>query len=173
MQIGDKLLYCFTIFTQIDYSINRQTLTLEITNKDALKVLQDLQEKNFINIIAEPDFSSLVYPGKPLSSEEFKEWVQNRENGQSMSLKEAKVKWAKKKKELLKLPSSLLIMNSLTFLENFKMKDYIILLLAIFCIECVFLITVGFSFLYLTFFTLAITIFFKSYYKFEQSTQLR
>ena len=80
-----------------------QTVTLEITNEDALKVLQDLQEKHLINIIAEPDFTSLVYPGKPLSIQEFKEWVESRENGQSMSLKEAKVKWAKKKKELLKL----------------------------------------------------------------------
>lgn len=60
-----------------------------------------------------------------------------------------------------------LLMNSLTFLENFKMKEYVVLLLATFCIECIFLMTVGFVFLYLTFFTLAITIFFKRYYKFE------
>lgn len=62
-----------------------------------------------------------------------------------------------------------LLMNSLTFLENFRIKDFILLLFAIFCIECIFLVTVGFSFLYLTFFTLAITIFLKRYYKFEQS----
>jgi len=80
-----------------------QTVTLEITNEDALKVLQNLQEKHLINIIAEPDFTSLVYPGKPLSTQEFKEWAESRENDQSMSLKEAKVKWAKKKKQLLKL----------------------------------------------------------------------
>ncbi len=62
-----------------------------------------------------------------------------------------------------------LLMNSLTFFENFKMKDYIVLLLAIFFIECIFLMTVGFGFLYLTFFISAITIFFKRYYEFEQS----
>lgn len=62
-----------------------------------------------------------------------------------------------------------LLMNSLTFLESFKMKDFVVLLLAIFCIECIFLMTVGFSFLYLTFFITAIKLFFKSYYKFEQS----
>lgn len=63
--------------------------------------------------------------------------------------------------------SLLLLMNSLTFFENFKMKEYVVLLLATFCIECIFLMTGGFVFLYLTFFTLAIIIFFKKYYKFE------
>ena len=63
-----------------------------------------------------------------------------------------------------------LLMNSLTFIENLKMKEFVVMLLALFCIECVFLMIVGFSFLYFTFFTLAITIFFKSYYKFEQSS---
>ncbi|HTE28005.1 hypothetical protein [Flavitalea sp.] len=80
-----------------------QTLTLEITNDNALKVLQDLQEKRFINIIAKPNFNSLVFPGKPLTTKEFKDWVESRENGPSMSLKDAKAKWAKKKNQLKKL----------------------------------------------------------------------
>ncbi len=63
-----------------------------------------------------------------------------------------------------------LLMNSFTFLENFKMKEYVVLLLATFCIECILLMTVGFVFLYLTFFALSVTIFLKRYYKFEQST---
>lgn len=80
-----------------------QTVTVELTNKDALKVLEDLQDKHFINIIAKPDFNSLVFPGKPLTAQELKEWVESRENGPSMSLKEAKAKWEKKEKKLLKL----------------------------------------------------------------------
>lgn len=80
-----------------------QTVTVEITNNNALKVLQDLQEKHFINIIARPDFNSLVFPGKPLTTDEFQELVQSRENGPSISSKEAKAKWAKKRKQLLKL----------------------------------------------------------------------
>ncbi len=80
-----------------------QTLTLQITDDNALKVLQDLQDKHFINIIAKPDFNSLVFPGKPLTTEEFKDWIESRENGPSMSLKDAKAKWAKKKNQLTKL----------------------------------------------------------------------
>ena len=79
-----------------------QTLTVEITNDNALKVLQDLQERHFINILAKPDLNSLVFPGEPLTTEEFREFILSRENGASMSLKEANAKWAKKRKQLLK-----------------------------------------------------------------------
>ena len=80
-----------------------QTLTLQITDDNALKVLQDLQDKYFINIIAKPDFNSLVFPGKPLTRQEFKDWIESRENGPSRNLKDAKAKWAKKKSQLTKL----------------------------------------------------------------------
>lgn len=80
-----------------------QTVTVEITNDNALKVLQELQEKHFIKILAKPDSNSLALPGKPLSVEEFKEWILSRENGPSMSLKEAKSQWAKQRKQLQKL----------------------------------------------------------------------
>jgi hypothetical protein len=79
-----------------------QTLTVEITNNNALKVLQELQEKHFINIVAQVDIDSPVFPGKPLTSEQFKQLILSRENGPSMSLNEAKARWAKKKKQLLK-----------------------------------------------------------------------
>ena len=80
-----------------------QTVTVEITNNNALKVLQELQEKHFINIIAEPDLNSSVFPGKPLTTKEFKDFITARESGPSLTLKEAKGKWQKKKKQLLKL----------------------------------------------------------------------
>lgn len=80
-----------------------KTLTVEITNDEALTVLQDLHEKHFINIITKPDLNSTVFPGEPLTTEEFKELIINRESGSSMSLNEAKTKWAGKKKQLLKL----------------------------------------------------------------------
>jgi hypothetical protein len=80
-----------------------QTLTVEITNNDALKVLQNLQAKHFIKIRATHDFDSLVFPGEPLTNDEFKSFILNREKGSNMSLKEAKSKWAKNKKQLLKL----------------------------------------------------------------------
>jgi hypothetical protein len=79
-----------------------QIITLEVTNDLALEILQDLQEKHFINIIANPVFNSLLFPGKPITTEEFKNWIESRENGPCMSLKDAKAKWTKKKNQLTK-----------------------------------------------------------------------
>jgi hypothetical protein len=80
-----------------------QTFIVEIKNDNALKILQDLQEKHFIEIHSKPDLSSLVFPGKPLTVEEFRNMTDKAENSGSMSLKEAKNKWANQKKQLLKL----------------------------------------------------------------------
>jgi len=64
--------------------------------------------------------------------------------------------------------SLLLLMNSITFLQDFKMKNYVKILLLLLCIEYIFLITAGITFLYLFFFILAAFIFIKRYYTFEQ-----
>lgn len=64
--------------------------------------------------------------------------------------------------------SLLLLMNSIAFLDDFKMKDYIKILLALFFVECILLITTGFMVLYLLFFATAIILFRKRYYLFEQ-----
>lgn len=79
-----------------------QTLNIEITNQDALQVLKDLQAKDFIKIRANYNLSSSIFPGEPFSLEEFKNFIFERENGKSISLIQAKTKWAKKKKQLLK-----------------------------------------------------------------------
>ena len=65
--------------------------------------------------------------------------------------------------------SLLLLMNSITFLQNFSMKDYLKILLVIFCVEYIFLMTCGLTLLYGLFFILAITFFLKAFYKFELS----
>jgi hypothetical protein len=65
--------------------------------------LHDLQEKHFINIVAKTTFNSLVFPGKQLTTEEFRDWIKSRVNAPSMSLKDAKAKWDKKKNQLAKL----------------------------------------------------------------------
>ena len=64
--------------------------------------------------------------------------------------------------------SLLLLMNSITFLQNFSMKDYLKILIVIFCVEYVLLLVWGLSLLYCLFFTLAITFFLKAYYRFER-----
>lgn len=63
--------------------------------------------------------------------------------------------------------SLLLLMNSITFVENFEMKEYVTVLLSVFCVQCIFLMTIGFVFLYLTFFILATALFLRGYYTFE------
>lgn len=79
-----------------------QTLTVEITNDNALKVLQDLQERHFINILAKPNLNSPVFPGKPLTTQEFQKMIEEAENSGTISLKEAKTLWASQRKKLLK-----------------------------------------------------------------------
>lgn len=76
-----------------------KTITIEITNENALKALQ---EKNLINILPQPHFDSLIFSGKPSTIDEFKDWISDRENGTSLSLKEAKALWVKKRKHLQK-----------------------------------------------------------------------
>lgn len=65
--------------------------------------------------------------------------------------------------------SLLLLMNSITFIQNFAMKDFLKILLLIFCIQFVFLNTIGLTFWYLLCFILAILFFVTSYYKFERT----
>ena len=79
-----------------------QTVTVEITNKEALKVLHDLQEKRLIKIRATNEINPLAIPGEPLTDEEFKNFILNREHGAELNFDEAKTKWAKKKKQVLK-----------------------------------------------------------------------
>lgn len=78
-----------------------QTLTVEITNENALKVLQDLHQKHHIRILPNPDLNSPVFPGEPLTETEFQEWIALREGSETLSLPEAKNEWAKKRERLL------------------------------------------------------------------------
>ena len=80
-----------------------QILTVEIINNDALKVLQDLQEKQFIKILAKSDLNSLALPGEPLTTKLFKSMIAEAESSGSISLKEAKTEWVKRREELRKL----------------------------------------------------------------------
>jgi len=79
-----------------------QTLLVEISSKIALNELQSLQSKNLIRIV-EPHMESLALPGKELTIDEFKTWIENAEKGKSITLKQAEKKWAIKKKKLLTL----------------------------------------------------------------------
>lgn len=79
-----------------------QTMTVEITNRGALKVLHSLKQKKIIRIVEETELDSPALPGSPLTLNEFKNWISNAESNNSVSLKKAKQKWAGKRKQLQK-----------------------------------------------------------------------
>ena len=79
------------------------TLTLEVTNNSALKTLTNLEKKQYIRIIQEADIDSPALPGAPLSIEAFKRWITAAERNETVDLKEAKSRWERKKKQLVKL----------------------------------------------------------------------
>ncbi|MCX6238744.1 MAG: hypothetical protein NTY07_14475 [Bacteroidia bacterium] len=80
-----------------------QTLTIELTGSNSLKALQDLEQKDLIRIVKEPEINSYSLPGKPISDEDFRKWVEYAENSPTISLTEAKQQWADQKKKLQKL----------------------------------------------------------------------
>lgn len=79
-----------------------QTLTVQITNNNALKTLHDLEDKRFIKIVKSPGFASPALPGKEMDLPAFEAWISDAENAPSVSLKEAKSKWTTRKKQLQK-----------------------------------------------------------------------
>ena len=80
-----------------------QTLTIQITNNSGLKALHALEEKRYIKIVEDNDFDSPSLPGAPLGLKAFKNWIAQAENAPTISLQDAKSKWAAIRKELQKL----------------------------------------------------------------------
>jgi hypothetical protein len=79
-----------------------QTFTVEVTNKGALKTLHEMEAKHLIKIIDDsipsmPDTPAI--PGAPLELEAFKKWIDGAEIAATVDLTEAKLQWAKKRKQ--------------------------------------------------------------------------
>jgi hypothetical protein len=80
-----------------------QTLTIQVTNQNALETLHILEEKHFIKIVDDSALHSPALPGNPLSLEAFKNWITNAEDAPAISLNDAKKEWESKRKKLIKL----------------------------------------------------------------------
>ena len=80
-----------------------QTLTIQITSDNGLKALHALEEKNYIKIVDDADLDSPALPGTQMDLKAFKEWIAKSEEAPTVSLTEAKSKWAEKKKQLQNL----------------------------------------------------------------------
>ena len=80
-----------------------QTMTVQVNDNQALKTLRELEGKHLISILdnATTDVPSL--PGAEISMKEFEDWIKKAEGTQTVSLTEAKEKWAGKRKQLRNL----------------------------------------------------------------------
>ncbi len=76
------------------------TITLQINNSDALKTLQVLENSHAISILENSDWDSPSLSGEPLRLAQFKNWIKDAENTPTVSLTDAKEKWANKRKQL-------------------------------------------------------------------------
>jgi hypothetical protein len=78
-------------------------ITIQVNDTVALKSLRSLEQKRHISIIENAIIDSPSLPGAPISLKAFKAWIAEAENAPTISLQEAKRKWAEKRKRLLKL----------------------------------------------------------------------
>lgn len=80
-----------------------QTFTVQVKDDDGLKALNALEAKQFIRIVENTGWYSPALPGQTMNINAFKNWIDEAEDTPTVHLKQAKAKWAKKRKQLLKL----------------------------------------------------------------------
>jgi hypothetical protein len=88
------------LILHVNSKYKMKTVTVEIKKESALKALQKMENENSIRILANENLDIPSLPGKPLSVTEFKAWVNYAESTPSVSFKEAKAVWKKKRKTL-------------------------------------------------------------------------
>lgn len=62
-----------------------QTLTVQVTNQNALKALHSLEEKHFIKIVDDSNLHSPSLPGSPMPLKAFKNWIADAETSPTIS----------------------------------------------------------------------------------------
>lgn len=80
-----------------------QTLTVQLTDNNSLKALQDLEDKRLIRIVKKPDLNSYALQGEAISEEDFRKWIEYTEDSPTVSITEAKQRWATQEEKLQKL----------------------------------------------------------------------
>lgn len=80
-----------------------QTLTIQLTDNNSLQALLELENRNLIRILKEPDLGTYALPGEPINIEDFIKWIEYAENSPTVSLTEAKQRWTTQKQKLQKL----------------------------------------------------------------------
>lgn len=80
-----------------------QTVIIELKEKNSLHALQELEQKNLIRIIKNPNLNSISLQGDAISEKDFKNWIEFAENSPTVDLSEAKKRWATQKKKIQNL----------------------------------------------------------------------
>jgi predicted ATP-grasp superfamily ATP-dependent carboligase len=80
-----------------------KTLTIELTGNNSLNALKELEHKRLIRIVSKPDLDSYALPGERITEDDFKKWVEYTEDSPTVTVAEAKQRWATQKKKLQKL----------------------------------------------------------------------
>jgi len=80
-----------------------QTVIIELTNKNSLKALRELEDKQLIRIIENSGREIYSLPGEPISNEIFSRWIESAEKSNTLSVNEAKERWITQKRKLNKL----------------------------------------------------------------------
>lgn len=78
-------------------------IVVELKGRNSLKALQDLEQKDLIKIIKEPDLNSYTFPGEPINEEDFRNWCDYTGSLPTMPLSEAKQLWKDQKKKIQNL----------------------------------------------------------------------
>lgn len=78
-------------------------LTLQVNSDDALKTIQKLEDKHLVEVLENSELDSPALPGKAMSLKAFRNWIAEAEKTSTISLTDAKKKWANKRKQLLHL----------------------------------------------------------------------
>jgi hypothetical protein len=79
------------------------SLRVELKGNKALQALQELEQKQLITILHEPDLNSYSLPGDSISDDDFRKWIEYAESSPAVDLKEAQKRWTDQKKKLHKL----------------------------------------------------------------------
>jgi hypothetical protein len=77
-----------------------QTLTIQVTDNNGLKALHALEQKHFIRILENSGTDSPALPGNVLNIDAFRSWINSADDSPTVTLQEAKAKWAAKRKQL-------------------------------------------------------------------------
>lgn len=79
------------------------SLRVELKGNKALQALQELEQKQLITVLNEPDLNSYSLPGDTISDDDFRKWIEYAESSPAIDLKEATQRWTDQKKKLHKL----------------------------------------------------------------------